>query len=118
MLTLSFQGSTIKVDQPSEILVTSNGVTINPFGKPKAVRKLEAVAEAIGNALPDMNPKPAGRKKDPDSLRARIETFVNGHRKIGTPRREIQTLARDGFSNNPPTSVASYVSAALRGYQI
>jgi hypothetical protein len=111
MLTLSFQGSTIKVDQPSEILVTANGVTINPFGKPKAIRKLESVAEAIGNALPDMD-KPVGRKKDPNSLFGRIEAFANGLKGSGMSRAEIIAQIKKNFSDANPATVGSYAYVA------
>jgi len=113
MLTLSFQGSTIKVDQPSEILVTSNGVTINPFGKPKAVRKLESVATAIGNALPDMS-KPIGRKKDPNSLFGRIEAFANGLKAKGKSRAEIISQIKVQFADNNAATVNSYAFVATK----
>jgi hypothetical protein len=113
MLTLSFQGSTIKVDQPSEILVTANGVTINPFGKPKAVRKLEAVAEAIGNALPDMD-KPAGRKKDPNSLFGRIEAFAQAQAAKGKSRAEIIGQIKGCFADANPATVNSYAYVATQ----
>lgn len=113
MLTLSFQGSTIKVDQPSEILVTANGVTINPFGKPKAVRKLESVAEAIGNALPDMD-KPAGRKKDPNSLFGRIEAFAKGLESKGKSRAEIISQIKAHFADANPATVQGYAYAATQ----
>ena len=111
MLTLSFQGSTIKVDQPSEILVSANGVTINPVGKPKAVRKLESVAEAIGNALPDMD-KPVGRKKDPNSLFGRIEAFAKGLESKGKSRAEIISQIKAHFADANPATVGSYAYVA------
>lgn len=111
MFTITFQGSIVKVDHPSEILVTHEGVTINLIGKRAVDSKLEAVADAIGKALPDMTTK-VGRKPDPNSLRSRVHNFTAFHAAKGLSRQSIIQLATVHFSGANASSLSRYVYTA------
>jgi hypothetical protein len=116
MFTLNYLGSVIKIEPKSEILVTDKGVFINPIASFKRDPSLEAAAEKADQILPDMAPKRSGKQKDPNSLHGRIVAFVEGRKAEGVSRRDIKAEVGFAFHDKPPSTVATYLSEALRGY--
>lgn len=127
MFVLRYLGSILKVEQPSEIVISDAGVKVTPLEEstlpvgyvprplptgprfPKQVDpQLEAKALALGEAVVAELPK-RGKVKDPDSLWSRLESFLKENADMSQPA--FYRAARAKFIDARPSTLQSYLSA-------
>lgn len=113
MFTMMFQGSVLKIDQPSEITVTTAGVKVNLLSMldPKLESTLEKVAALLP---PEVGESRMGRQPNPNSLRMRVYHFVSALKAKGVDRWSITAQAKEAFKNDNASSVNTYISEGLR----
>jgi hypothetical protein len=134
MFVLRYLGSILKVEQPSEIVISDAGVKVTPLEEstlpvgyvsrplptgprfPKQVDpQLEANALALGEAVVAELPK-RGKVKDPNSLHSLVHLFVGNllkhHPKLTTS--EVREHARAAFPNANPSTLGVYLYSAIQ----
>jgi hypothetical protein len=110
---MMFQGSVLKIDQPSHITVTSTGVKVDLLGAHKLDARTEENLERADPFLPAEVGR-MGRQPNPNSLRMRVYHFVSALKAKGVDRWEITRQAKEAFQNENASSVNTYISEGLR----
>jgi hypothetical protein len=133
MFVLRYLGSILKVEQPSEIIISESGVKVNPLTEepprlvtntrplptgprfPKATPQLEASALAIGEAVVEAMPK-RGKVKDPNSLHSLVHLFVGNLLKHHPTwsMAEVREHARAAFPKANPSTLGVYLYQAVQ----